>query len=302
MSDIKIIVRSHKRESKILEMTLGLLARQEDLDLSKCLYLNINRDELPAYEAALGDFPRAGYIVCEKKGGHHSINTTIDYFPQGEKVVFMDDDTLKMWEWYEGPANSKTTRPMVKLGAYLQDAFATLEAGYAKAFHMYCMPNAFYKKGKPFKEVRPHLLGGDFWGGFNDASMMKTSHAHEDDRMRSARYAERDGGILVYNWLGQDGGVQMEGGMQAGDRGSREARIEKTRSICARLYEEEPLYKKFHIEPYLKEKMDYYTTRMKNIRQIQAIRPFTHWRWSEYFQENPDQQEKTPVEEMFGAK
>ena len=132
------------------------------------------------------------------------------------------------------------------------------------------------------------MLGGDFWGGFNDRSMMKPSHAHEDDRMRSARYAERDGGILVYNWVGQKGGVQLSGGMQAGDRGTAAQRIENTRRICMDLYATEPLYRKYHIEPYLKKKMDYYTTRMKSAPQIQKIRPFRHTKWSAYFQSSPD--------------
>lgn len=300
--DFKIIVRTHKREQMLLNMTLKVLSQQTDLDLGKCLWLNINEGEIPNYEPYLKDFPHAGIIPCYKKGGHHSINTTIDFFPQGEKVVFMDDDTMSMWEWNEGPKQSKQQRPMTCLGKYLTDAFTTLEQGYAKAFHMYCMPNAFYKQKKPFKEVRPHLLGGDFWGGFNDASMMKTSHAHEDDRMRSARFAERDGGILVYNWVGQKGGVQLQGGMQAGDRGSLEQRIEKTREICMDLWENEPLYRKFHVEPYLKEKMDYYTTRMKSIPQISKIRPFVHWKWSSYFQGNPDSDpRKFPVQEMFGV-
>lgn len=287
-NEFSIVVRSHARAHLINDMSLKVLAAQEDLDLERCLWLSINSDEIDQYEEALDGFPCAGIIPCLKKGGHHSVNSTIDHFKPGDKVVFMDDDTMELWEWYKSPAQPKVKRPLTCLGRYLNDAFETLDRGYAKAFHFYNMPNAFWKKDRAFKEFRPHHFGGDFWGGYIDPKMMKVNQAHEDDRLRGSRYYDRDGGVLIYSWLGQKGGRVLEGGMQQGDRGTAETRAEETKKLIFHLWNTEPLLRKYHREPEYRKKYNYWSVRMKSITQIQKIRPFTHLQWSNYFQQEPN--------------
>lgn len=116
----KIVVRSHARSQTILDQTLALLRQQQDLDLSRSLYLALHREDVPDYERVLKDYPHAGLIIGNERGGHSRTNDACDYFPEGEPLLFMDDDGSPSVEW-PGPPVTTPKRPWTNLSRYASD-------------------------------------------------------------------------------------------------------------------------------------------------------------------------------------
>tara|TARA_R100000329_G_scaffold144040_1_gene128487 strand:+ start:790 stop:1689 length:900 start_codon:yes stop_codon:yes gene_type:complete len=284
-----IVVRSFGRADLIKQMTLKVLAEQKDLSLDKDLYLVVHTDEVKEYERTLKDFPIADLIVKTKKGGHESIKAAHKHFPEGEPLVFLDDDNIGFQHYQKLDAKAETR--MLNLGEYIEDAFLTLSNYSWGSWTANLITNFHWMKGKPWKEFRPYHMAGGFWGAYN-SSLIPTNTAHEDDRVRTARYIEKYGGCLVYNWIGSKGFERtVSGGMQSsGDRANEKARYMKTWGICKHLHRTDRLYHKYHTEPYYKKSTGYWTVRLKSITQMRKLRHFKHYKWSNYFQgpQNPD--------------
>lgn len=279
-----IVVRSFGRAGLIKNMTLKVLSEQKDIDLAKDLWIVVHKDEVYKYESALKDFPKRGFIVKTKKGGHESIIAAHKHFPEGEPLVFFDDDMIELSHYEK--LDPKGLKKLQTLGSYCENAWSTLEKYGWASWTASLITNFFWMRNKPWKEFRPHLMCGGFWAAYN-SNLIPTRNAHEDDRVRTARYIEKYGGTLVYNWICSSGFERtVAGGMQSsGDRSSAKARYMQTYGICKHLHRTDRLYHKYHGEPYYKKSTGYWTVRQKSITSIKKIRPFRHRKWSNYFQD-----------------
>lgn len=295
-----IVVRSYGRAEFIRQMTLKVLEAQKDLNLEKELFLVVHESEVGEYEKALRDYPHAGLIVKTEKGGNNSIKAAHEYFSEGEPLVFLDDDIPVLKHYVEEPSKESLTE-LTNLGAYIEDAWQTLQkTGLGRSWTATTLSNTAWTQGKPWKEFRPHIMWGSFWAAYN-SPLILTDFAHEDDRVRSAKYIEEFGGTLVYNWLwSKGGGLPIRGGMQSsGDRASLDQRAARTLEVCQHLLENDPLYRKYHTQPRFREKEATWSVRQKSITAVSKIRPFQHVTWSTFFQAQPDE-ERDLVRELFG--
>lgn len=293
----KIVVRSHARSQTILDQTLALLRQQQDLDLSRSLYLALHREDVPDYERVLKDYPHAGLIIGNERGGHSRTNDACDYFPEGEPLLFMDDDGSPAVEW-PGPPVTTPKRPWTNLSRYASDAFATIDKGYAGAFGFCHGTNparhSFYWKGKtPFKDASHRPVVGNFWGAYNDRAMIKTPYGHQDDNIRTARYMQRYGNNLHYHWIGMRELDNNPGGMQSpdsGDRGNESTRREVTKTVCETILRDMPEVATAFEGHFLMEKRNYHSLRFRPRAQLQRMSGVrqTH-RWSTYFAPEPDE-------------
>lgn len=286
----KIVVRSYRRSETILSHTLGLLREQGDLDLSSCLYVVVDEGEAGAYEEALSGYPMAGLLACRMEGGHSPTNHAADLFPEGERLVFMDDDHPPSWEWLaQPPAGGR--RPLTNLGRYILDGFATLDAGYGGIFGFRTGSNGFWKGAAPWKEWSPKPVYGGIWGAYNDRGMIKTDQGHVDDLIRSARYLDRYRGTVTYNWIGQGELFNNSGGMQSSsDRGTGDARLEVTRMYCERALRDPVVARYYKSELLLDRRQGYYNLAPKAVPSILKGwgKGDTRRKWSTYFQAEPD--------------
>lgn len=289
----KIVVRSHARSSTLLDQTLALLRQQQELDLSKSLYLALHRDDVPEYERALKDFPHAGFIVGSVQGCHSRTTDACEYFPEGEPLLCLDDDLMPGVEW-KGPPATSTKVPWTNLSSYARDGFESLRRGYAGIFGVRTGLNAHWKMKDPWKEASPKPVFGNFWGVFNDRMMLRTAYGHQEDNVRSARYLARYGNSLHYHWLGMPTVFDNPGGMQSPtskDRGHDPiSRIEVTRAVCeAVLREEKDLPLSYYPEPKLDSRWGFYTLKARPSPQIRKRTGNREvWKWSSYFQPSPD--------------
>jgi hypothetical protein len=198
--DYVIAVRTYARSHMFPNMTYKTLERS---GLTGRLYIFVaNADEKRLYESALAGKPYKA-IVIGALGGANATRAITEYFPQGKRIVFMDDD---LEQFFEFQGDKHEPAPFVKdsdrLGRYLTDGFETIDKFGLGSFTFSFYQNRFWLQDKPFKQFRPFTLAGNFFGVRNDRKMIPTKHSHSDDLVRSCRYLDRYGGVLVYWWAG----------------------------------------------------------------------------------------------------
>lgn len=306
---IKIAVRSYGRSDSILKKTLGFLQSQKDLDLANQLVLAVaDEDEYEKYKNALGNniyqeqFPIKDIIITAR-GGFAATNGLINYFPEGEQVIFMDDDISSV-KGYTDIMDKDSRYEVNDIGRYFTYAFEKFEDC---PFGFDFTPNLMFKQGKPFAEFKMRKIGGAWWGAYNDKKLLKTAQSHEDDNIRSAKALKKFGGVGAINWLVATTAVGINiGGMQAsGDRGdgTKESmsRSEKTKAACWSALDIKEVAEFYQNEPVFIESMNFWSLRLKNIRELRKMYPLNQEiKWSGYFQHVPDPSDSTQsLDEFF---
>ena len=232
IDDYVIAVRTYARSKIFPKKTYQMLL---DNGLTDRLYIFVaSLEEKQLYEEAVTSYKA---MIIGEKGGAQAIRAICDYFPPGQRIVFMDDDLERF-----RPGN---------LDLYLNDGFRTIDEHACGAFTFSFISNGFWLRHKPFKEFRPFTLAGNFFCTRNDPDMITTTYSHGDDLVRSVRYLERYGGVLVYWAAGFVTHYGTEpGGMQAsGDRGTPSESLAKTEEISWLSYKACPLLQAYASKP-----------------------------------------------------
>lgn len=264
LDDYVIACRSYNRSHIFPNKTYRML--QHNNLLEKLYVFVANKQEKKAYEANVPNFP-ADRIVVGKLGGAKIIEFICQYFPLGKRIVFMDDDLERFFLFTKEGEYVKDSKALHK---YLEDGFKTIDRYNLGSFTFSFLSNPFYLKGKPFKEFRPFIVGGNFFGVRNDRALIPTKVAHADNVLRSSRYFDRYGGTLVYWHAGfstQYG--KEEGGLQAsGDRGDVQSRLQITKEVSQSLYNSEHLLQAYANPPIYIENAGLFSLKLKTLPQI----------------------------------
>jgi hypothetical protein len=267
-------------------MTYKMLL-ENNIDVKSKLYIFVaSEEERELYKHSLSDADYNEIIVTEL-GGNKAIEHAVNFFNQGEFIVFMDDDLEYFYEFAGIPSKDTFVKPSFNLERYIIDAFNSFNETI-NIFSFSFMTNEFYIKEKPFKEFRPFAVAGSFFGVRN-SDLVITDHAHVDDIHRSCKYIRDFGGGLLFNWVGfktntgfNDGGMQI-----SGDRGSSETRLSYMKEMAEKVYSI-PYVNMFTKPPSLLKHTMCWELRLKSITSINKIRPVTRISWSSYFQQDPD--------------
>ena len=257
-----IAVRTYARSSIFPQKTYRML---EHNGLTDRLYIFVaDAAEKARYEAALAGKSYRKIIVGQL-GGANAIRAICQYFPKGQRIVFMDDDLDRFFEFSR---THEFTKDSTKLAKYLEDGFATMDEHKCGSFTFSFMSNKMWLGDKPFKEFRPFMVAGNFFGVRNDPKMITTKYSHGDDIQRTVRYIDRYGGTLVYWWAGFSTNYGKEaGGLQAsGDRGSAESasnRLRKTGEISWLTYNADPLLQAYGKPPAQEKSNPFVTVKLK---------------------------------------
>jgi hypothetical protein len=264
MAEYVIACRTYARSTVFPHKTYRML---EHNGLTDRLYIFVaNAAEKRLYEAALaGKTYRA--IIVGKLGGANAIRAICSYFPRGQRIVFMDDDLDRFFDFArDGTFRADSTH----LHRYLVDGFETIDAYGCGGFTFSFMSNKFWLRGKPFKEIRPFTLAGNFFGVRNDPAMITTEFSHGDDLVRSVRYLERYGGVLVYwhaGFVTRYG--KEEGGLQAsGNRGSAADTLRKTAEVSWAEYNGDPLLQAYANPPKQESGNPFVSMKMKALPSV----------------------------------
>jgi hypothetical protein len=260
-----IAVRSYARAHIFPHKTYRMLAHN---GLTDRLYVFVaNEAERALYETALRGLPYRAIVVGEL-GGANAIRAICRYFPRGQRIVFMDDDLDRFFDFSR---TGKFRADSTELARYLEDGFETIDRHECGAFTFSFMSNKMWLAEKPFKEFRPFTLAGNFFGTRNDPAMITTEYSHGDDLVRSVRYLERYGGVLVYWWAGfvtRYG--KEEGGLQAsGNRAESNANtLRRTGEVSWIEYRGDPLLQAYAMPPAQERDNPFVSMRMKALPAV----------------------------------
>lgn len=256
-----IAVRSYARASVFPLKTYAMLNHN---GLTERLYIFVaNATEKRLYEAALAGQPYKA-IVIGKLGGANAIRAICEYFPVGQRIVFMDDDLDRFFDFDK---SGKFRANSDQLGLYLEDGFETIDRYQCGGFTFSFMSNKMWLNGKPFKEFRPFTLAGNFFGTRNDPALITTEYSHGDDLVRSVRFLEKYGGVLVYWPAGFVTHYGKEaGGLQAsGNRGSAAETLKKTAEVSWAEYSGDPLLQAYAMPPKQEKGNPFVSMKMKSL-------------------------------------
>jgi hypothetical protein len=246
-------------------------------ELTDRLYIFVaNAAEKRLYEVALMGLPYRAIIVGEL-GGANAIRAICRYFPKGQRIVFMDDDLDRFFDFSR---TGKFRADSDDLGRYLEDGFETIDRHKCGAFTFSFMSNKMWLASKPFKEFRPFTLAGNFFGTRNDPAMITTEYSHGDDLVRSVRFLERYGGVLVYWWAGfvtrygkEEGGLQASGNRGAGGAAVSEAvarreTLRRTGEVSWAEYSSDPLMQAYVYPPEQEKGNPFISMKMKTLPAV----------------------------------
>lgn len=267
IDDYVIACRSYGRATSFPQKTYRMLEHNKLIDR---LYVFVaTAAEKKLYREQLPEFP-AGRIVIGAPGLAPVTRCICKYFPEGQRIVFMDDDLEQFFVMPFMPSGGKIQKDSTVLHKYLEDGFRTIDAHDLGSFTFSFLSNSFYLTGKPFKEFRPFLVGGSFFGCRNDRTLIPVNVGQSEDVLRSCRFFERYGGTLVYWYAGFGTHYGKEaGGMQSsGDRGDAATRLKLTKEISQKLYDSEELLQAYATPPQFVENANLWTLKLKNVTQI----------------------------------
>jgi hypothetical protein len=278
-----IVVRTYLRSAAILRKTLLQLSYQKDLDLANQLILVVaDHDEYEKYKMVLRDYPLKD-ILISGVGGHVATNCAIDHLPEGEPVVFIDDD-LEDITLYSNIAK-KVSHPLTQMGGFHNYIFKRMTD--SPIFSVDFANTWFDQHKQPFFTFRPRTTCGTWWGGFN-SDLFKTNQSHDDDNIRTARVLDKYSGIYVINWINAITRWGLtEGGMQAsGDRG--EDRLATTHQRCLDALKIPEVSRFFREATYVCNGM--HSLSLKTPEDLKVILgdKFKVINWSGYYQDQPD--------------
>jgi hypothetical protein len=288
LDDYVIACRSYKRASTFPQKTYRMLAHN---NLTDRLYIFVaDEDEKRLYEDSLKGLTYKKIIVG-KKGGANATRAICNYFPKNQRILFVDDDLARFFNFTE---SGEFVKDATNLSRYIEDGFDSIDRWALGAFTFSFLSNKFYLQGKAFKEFRPFMLAGNFFGARNDPEIITTKLSHNDDAVRSVRYFENYGGILVYWWAGFVTAYgQEEGGLQAsGSRGMASETLRKTKEASNQIYAEDTLIQAYALPPKPEKKNPFVTIKFKTLPQIRKAQrerktPVRSAKWFSWWHKKP---------------
>lgn len=227
-----IAIPSYRRCDLLKEKTLAALARA-GIDSKRVHVFVADAREAASYEACL-DKGTYGKIVVGVKGIRAQREFICRYFPEGARIVSIDDDVADVLELSDGKA--KCT-PMRGLDAFFKKAFDEVASRKLYIWGVYPTPNEFYMKGQPPITTKLRFIIGTLYGFVNRKSMIARSPIEEkEDVETSIAYYLRDGGVLRYNRVCFKTKFKNE----KGGLGGLEGRLRANEKAAAYLHEKYP--------------------------------------------------------------
>jgi ribosomal protein L31E len=229
----KIAIPSYKRHTTLNKKTMKVLERYK-VDPRKVFIFVADANEEKLYNDTL-DKKRYNKIVVGKKGIKEIRNFMANYFKEGERIVYLDDDISRLWECYlikgGDPKNKKHNklRELKSFDAFVKSAFKLSEKTGYHNWGVYPTDNPFFMKSK--QRNQSHIsydlkfLIGFFTGVINSHKAEKRTISDKEDYERTIKYYLKDGGVIRFNNISCNTRCYKEpGGIQA-DRKKENSRV-----------------------------------------------------------------------------
>ena len=217
-----IAIPSYKRHETLKKRTLALL-REYKIPANKIYIFVATAEEKKIYEEAL-DSKTYRELVVGKPGIQHIRNFMPKYFPEGQKIVYMDDDLYHVWECVNTikPLDKKNNKlvKMKSLDGFIKRAFKLSETSGFSNWGVYPTDNPYFMKPTS-KDINKYVstkltfLIGFLTGVINNHRAEIRTIGDKEDYERSIKYFLKDGGILRFNNVScATRCYQEQGGMQ----------------------------------------------------------------------------------------
>jgi hypothetical protein len=189
--DYEIAVHSYKRPETLRDKTAKLLELY-GIPAARVTVFVADDSELETYEAALRDSPYRGRIMIGDPG-LRLLNYIHQYYPEGTRLVCMDDDFVDLYRLKEGGLVRVDDLEQV-----IRDGFRLCLAHGASLWGVYPAKNAFFMRREP--RVGLVYIAGAFWGGINSRDLPITLDDLEDYE-RTLLHYERDGKVCRIDYV-----------------------------------------------------------------------------------------------------
>ena len=180
-----------------------------------------------------------GKLVVGKKGITAQRKFIIEYFPENQQIVSIDDDIEGLFK----KVSDKELIKITNVHKFFIDAFALLEKERLYIWGIYPVHNAFFMKKKVTTDLK-FIMGG-LYGFVNrkTKSIQPSSKIKEkEDYEQSIKYFIKDGGVVRFNDVSAKTKNHSKGGL-----GYTEGRLEDNRAAADYLMKSYPAYLKvFH--------------------------------------------------------
>ena len=205
MNDYVIAIPSYKRQDTLKNKTMKLLERYKVP--KKRVYIFVaDNSQKNIYQDTL-DKNCYNKIIVGKPGIKHIRNFMANYFPEGKRIVYLDDDINKLWRCVSknDPKNKKDNKliELESLHKFICDAFKLSKKTGYRNWGPYPIENPFFMK--PTMRDNSHVstdlkfVMGGFNGVTNDRKAELRTISDKEDYERTIKYYLADGGVLRFN-------------------------------------------------------------------------------------------------------
>lgn len=203
MSDYTIAIASFNRPETIVKASLSTL-KSYNIPADKVIIFVATQEEYDKY-------PSGYKKVIGELGLKNIRNFMTNYFEEGQKVFYMDDD---IYGFYIKNAEEQLER-LEDLDSWILKGFSVCKCVGARLFGLYPVHNAYFMRD----EITTHLtfIVGCAYGVINDKTITNECNA-KDDYERDIKYYLKYGSIVRFGnttiktkYYTEKGGLQTEG-------------------------------------------------------------------------------------------
>jgi hypothetical protein len=206
--DYIVAIPSYKRHETLKKKTLRVL-KEYNIPKQKIYVFVANQPEYDLYNNTL-DANTYGNLIIGNPGIKEIRNFMANYFDEGQKIVYMDDDIGKIWqckndvEPYD-KTNNKVYK-MLSLKKFFDQAFRLSEKTGFHNWGVYPRDNPYFMK--PTNRQKPlnnyvstdlKFLIGFMTGVINNRDCELRTIGDKEDYERTIKYYLKDGGVLRFN-------------------------------------------------------------------------------------------------------
>ena len=206
--DYILAIPSYKRHETLKKKTLRVL-KEYNIPKQKIYVFVANQSEYDLYNETL-DKNSYNKLVVGKPGIKEIRNFMSNYFNEGQKIVYMDDDIGKVWQCKNDvePYDKKNNKvyKMVSLKKFFDQAFKLSEKTGFHNWGVYPRDNPYFMK--PTNKRNPlnnyvsqdlKFLIGFMTGVINNREAELRTIGDKEDYERTIKYYLKDGGVLRFN-------------------------------------------------------------------------------------------------------
>jgi hypothetical protein len=237
--DYVIAIPSYKRSETLLKRTFPLLLKY-NIEPSKIHIFVANQEEKEEYEKNLEGYGY-GKIIIGEVGIMNQRNFMSNYFDEGKRIFYIDDDIYEIYECINliDKSNKIFNKLIVldDLHKFIVDGFYECEKLCLSNWGVYVVDNPYFMKPSAvdladYTSTKLNYIMGGFCGVINNHECEIRTMDDKEDYERSIKYYLKDGGLLRFNNVAFKTKCYKEpGGMQYDEQRTKERILESAKKL-----------------------------------------------------------------------